>query len=100
MIVLPLLIGIGIDSGVHVALRASRMAGSVFGSATPRAVLYSALTTVAAFGTLGLSSHPGTASMGILLACAIATAVGMTFALTPAFIRFARRHLGVPMAES
>ncbi len=100
VIVLPLLIGIGIDSGVHFALRASRMPGSVFATSTPRAVLYSALTTVAAFGTLGLSQHPGTASMGILLAVAVAAAVGMTFALTPALVRFARRHLGVPMAES
>ena len=99
VIVLPLLIGIGIDSGVHFALRASRAPGSVFATATPRAVLYSALTTVAAFGTLGLSQHPGTASMGILLAVAVAAAVGMTFALTPFLVRLARRRLGAP-AES
>lgn len=100
VIVLPLLIGVGIDSGVHFALRTSGMRGSVFATSTPRAVLFSAVTTVAAFGTLGLSQHPGTASMGILLAVAIAAAVGMTFSLTPALVRFARRRLGVPMAES
>jgi hopanoid biosynthesis associated RND transporter like protein HpnN len=87
VIVLPLLIGVGIDSGVHFALRASTGQGSVFDTATPRAVLYSALTTVAAFGTLGLSEHPGTASMGILLAISLAAAVGMIFALTPALVR-------------
>ncbi|HUF87260.1 MAG TPA: MMPL family transporter [Thermohalobaculum sp.] len=98
VLVLPLLIGLGIDSGVHVALRASRMSGSVFGTSTPRAVLYSALTTVAAFGTLGLSHHPGTASMGILLAIAVLAAVFMTFNLTPALIRAIRRRPGPPLA--
>ncbi len=32
--------------------------------------------------------------MGILLATAVAAAVGMTFALTPPLITFAQRHLG------
>jgi hypothetical protein len=37
--------------------------------------------TVAAFGTLGLSEHRGTASMGILLTISLAAAVAMIFAL-------------------
>ncbi|MFQ5350985.1 MAG: hypothetical protein ACE5EG_11130, partial [Thermoanaerobaculia bacterium] len=94
VIVLPLLIGIGIASGVHFALRASHRSGSVFDTSTPRAVLYSALTTIAAFGTLGLSEHRGTASMGILLAISLAAAVVMIFALTPALVRLARRRGG------
>src|SRR5581483_11867965 len=36
-------------------------------SSTARAVLFSALTTTTAFGSLALSPHPGTASMGLLL---------------------------------
>ncbi|MEE8454330.1 MAG: hypothetical protein V3R90_06160, partial [Limibaculum sp.] len=94
VIVLPLLIGIGIDSGVHFALRADRQPGSVFDTSTPRAVLYSALTTIAAFGTLGLSEHRGTASMGILLAISLAAAVAMIFALTPTLVRLAQRRGG------
>ena len=94
VIVLPLLIGVGIDSGVHLALRASNQTGSVFDTSTPRAVLYSALTTIAAFGTLGISEHRGTASMGILLVISLAAAVGMIFALTPALVRLTRRQGG------
>jgi predicted RND superfamily exporter protein len=94
VIVLPLLIGVGIDSGVHFALRANDHAGSVFDTTTPRAVLYSALTSIAAFGTLGLSEHRGTASMGILLATSRAAAVGMIFALTPALVRLSKRLEG------
>lgn len=87
VIVLPLLIGIGVDSGIHIALREKRAPGAVFATSTPRAVLFSALTTMAAFGTLALSDHRGTASMGVLLAVAMTAAVGCVLALTPWLIR-------------
>jgi len=90
VIVLPLLIGIGIDSGIHFVLRADQHGTSVFDTSTPRAVIYSALTTIAAFGTLGFSDHRGTASMGILLAVSVTAAVVMVFGLTPALVRFGR----------
>ncbi len=91
VIVLPLLIGIGVDSGIHIALRERRAPGAVFSTSTPRAVFFSALTTMAAFGTLTLSDHQGTASMGALLAIAMTTAVGSVLILTPTLIRWARR---------
>lgn len=89
VIVLPLLIGIGVDTGIHLALRAGR-SGSVFATATPRAVLASALTTIGAFATLALSDHRGTASMGTLLAIALIAAVVMALILTPTLARLAR----------
>jgi len=90
IIVLPLLIGIGVDSGIHLALRTERD-GQVFDTATPQAVAYSALTTIGAFATLGLSEHQGTASMGIMLAIALLAAIVMAFALTPPLVRLAGR---------
>ncbi|MEL7467576.1 MAG: MMPL family transporter [Pseudomonadota bacterium] len=90
VIVLPLLIGIGVDSGIHIALREGRAPGAVFATSTPRAVIFSALTTMAAFGTLALSDHTGTASMGILLAIAMCVAVVSVMALTPTVIRWTR----------
>lgn len=89
VIVLPLIIGIGMDTGIHLALR-TREEGSVFDTATPMAAFYSALTTIAAFGTLGLSDHRGTASMGILLAIGLCATVVMCFALTPPLARMIR----------
>ncbi|MGF1462331.1 MAG: MMPL family transporter [Maricaulaceae bacterium] len=73
VIVLPLLIGLGADSGIHLALRARRegAASALFRTSTPRAVVFSAVTTFASFGSLTLSSHRGTASMGELLAAAM-----------------------------
>ncbi|HXV74466.1 MAG TPA: MMPL family transporter, partial [Sphingomonadales bacterium] len=69
VIVLPLLIGLGVDSGIHLVWRAEEEHGAkrVLYTSTPRAVLLSALTTLGSFGTLALSAHKGTASMGILL---------------------------------
>ncbi|MEM7505176.1 MAG: MMPL family transporter [Pseudomonadota bacterium] len=90
VIVLPLIIGIGVDTGIHLALRV-REEGSVFDTATPMAAFYSALTTIAAFGTLGLSDHRGTASMGILLAIGLCATVIMCFALTPPLARMIHR---------
>jgi len=88
VIVLPLLIGIGVDSGIHIAIRERRAPGAVFATSTPRAVLISALTTVAAFGTLAFSDHRGTASMGTLLAVAMVAAIASVFALTPWMMRW------------
>ena len=90
VIVLPLMIGIGVDSGIHIALRERRAPGAIFATSTPRAVVVSAATTVAAFGTLALSDHQGTASMGILLGVAMLVTVISVLALTPTLIRLAR----------
>ena len=93
VIVLPLLIGIGVDSGIHLVMR-QQLADAddgVFGTSTPRAVLFSALTTVASFGSLMLSPHRGTASMGELLSIAIAFTLICTLIVLPAAFKIAER---------
>lgn len=94
VIVLPLIIGLGVDSSIHLALRKRELdAGSVFATSTPRAVLFSGLTTVVAFGSLALSSHRGTASMGELLALSIAIVLTTTIVTTPTFLELlVRKH--------
>ena len=55
VIVLPLLLGIGVDSGIHLVHRyrsALEPRGELLATSTPRAVLWSALTTIASFGSL------------------------------------------------
>lgn len=96
VIVLPLLIGIGVDSGIHLVMRHDQVeAGEgVYGTSTPRAVLFSALTTVASFGSLMLSPHRGTASMGELLSIAIAFTLICTLVVLPAAFSYAERRLG------
>jgi hopanoid biosynthesis associated RND transporter like protein HpnN len=72
IIVLPLLLGIGVAFHIYFVM-ASRAGGHNFlQSSLSRAVLFSALTTATGFGTLWLSRHPGTASMGELLMISLA----------------------------
>lgn len=73
VIVLPLLMGLGVASGIHLVMRSrDAVTGvSLLSTSTPRAVTFSALTTILSFGSLAVSTHRGTASMGILLTIAI-----------------------------
>jgi hypothetical protein len=88
VIVLPLLFGLGVANGIHMVLRGRDEVGrrEVFATSTPRAVVFSALTTVGSFGSIALSSHPGTASMGMLLTVAISLTLVCTLVLLPALM--------------
>lgn len=88
IIVLPLIMGLGVDNGIHILLR-FREDGSIdqlLRSSTPRAVVLSTLTTIAAFGALALSAHPGIESMGLLLAIAMGFLLICTVAVLPALL--------------
>ncbi|MGB7855390.1 MAG: MMPL family transporter, partial [Pseudolabrys sp.] len=75
----PLLLGVGVAFKIYyiMAWRSGRR--NLLQSSLTRAVIWSALTTATAFGSLWLSKHPGTSSMGKLLAlslvCTLAAAV-------------------------
>ncbi len=94
VIVLPLLLGLGIDSAIHYVMRARELrdhAGAspdVTATSTPRAVLISALTTIGSFGTLWLSPHKGMASMGELLTIAIFITLMSTLIVLPQLIEW------------
>ncbi|WP_083384460.1 MMPL family transporter [Cupriavidus sp. USMAHM13] len=80
VIALPLLLGIGVAFKIYyvIAWRAGKT--HLLQSSLTHAVLFSAATTATAFGSLWLSSHPGTSSMGKLLALALAcTLAGAVF---------------------
>jgi hopanoid biosynthesis associated RND transporter like protein HpnN len=90
IIALPLLVGIGVDNGIHVVHRIRAAdAERLFDTSTMRAVLASGLTTVASFGNLAFSSHVGTASMGILLALGLAASMAATLIVLPAWLKIA-----------
>jgi predicted RND superfamily exporter protein len=61
-------------------------------SSTARAVLFSALTTTTAFGSLALSPHPGTAGMGALLTIGLFWTLFCTLFALPAMLGPVRRH--------
>ncbi len=89
VIVLPLLFGIGVDSGVHLVHRAKiRLEGDelLMGTTTARAVFYSAVTTIASFGTLAFSSHRGVAGLGVLLTIGMLLTVVCNLVVLPALL--------------
>ncbi len=89
MIVIPLLLGMGVDSGIHLVHRAqteSLTAGALLTTTTARAVLYSALTTVVSFGSLALSSHPGMQSLGQMLLVGMLLTLFGNLVVLPALI--------------
>jgi len=89
VIALPLLLGIGIDSSIHMVYRSLDTAESqknLLQTSTGSAIFYSALTTMAGFGSLILSTHQGTASMGMLLAIGILYILICVFIILPTLL--------------
>lgn len=89
VIALPLLLGVGVDSGVHVVhrLRGHDQRQPFLATSTARAVIWSSLTTMAGFGSLAFSRHAGTASMGQLLTIGMLAVLVTTLIVVPALFR-------------
>ncbi|MGF1450455.1 MAG: MMPL family transporter, partial [Opitutales bacterium] len=85
VIALPLLLGLGVDHGVHIL---HRLSGQDEGSAgvTARAVFFASLTTIFSFGNLAFSPHPGTASMGMVLTMGVLALLLTSLLVLPAFV--------------
>jgi predicted RND superfamily exporter protein len=89
VIVLPLLIGIGVDAAIHMVHRARAIGGTasnLLSTSTARAIAYGSLTNVASFGTLGLASHLGLATMGQLLSVGVILTLLCNLVVLPALI--------------
>lgn len=90
IIVLPLLLGIGVAFNIYFVV-AWRAGGHNFlQSSLARAVVLSAATTATGFGTLWLSNHPGTASMGELLMISLAWTLVTTLFFVPPLLESVR----------
>jgi hopanoid biosynthesis associated RND transporter like protein HpnN len=86
IVALPLLLGVGVAFKIYyvTAWRTGRT--NLLQSSLTRAIFFSALTTATAFGSLWLSSHPGTASMGKLLALSLLTTLAAVLLFQPALM--------------
>jgi hopanoid biosynthesis associated RND transporter like protein HpnN len=86
IVALPLLLGIGVAFKIYyvVAWRSGRT--NLLQTSLTRAIFFSAMTTATAFGSLWLSSHPGTSSMGKLLALSLVTTLAAVLLFQPALM--------------
>ncbi len=88
VIALPLLMGMGVDSSIHIMQRLKSGLSSqkeILQSGTARGVFFSSLTTLCSFSSLAFTPHVGTSSMGLLLAIGIFFTLVCTLIVLPAF---------------
>lgn len=98
VIALPLLLGVGVDNGIHMVHRvraAPPEHGNLLRTSTARAVVFASLTTVFSFGNLALSAHPGTASMGRFLTMGMLAVLLCSLVLLPTLLQ-----LGTPAGRT
>ena len=100
IIALPLLFGIGVAFDIYFVAAWRSGARGLLASPLARAVILSAGTTASAFGTLSLSSHPGTASMGALLLISLGWILVSVLFFLPALLERVAPNAGLKHAES
>jgi uncharacterized protein len=83
IIALPLLLGVGVAFKIYYIMAWREGQTNLLQSVLTRAVTFSACTTATAFGSLYFSSHPGTSSMGKLLAISLLTTMAAAALFQP-----------------
>src|SRR6202521_3662348 len=86
IIALPLLLGVGVAFKIYYIMAWRSGKTALVQSSLSRAVIFSAMTTATAFGSLWLSNHPGTSSMGKLMALALACTMAAAVLFQPALM--------------
>jgi uncharacterized protein len=86
IIALPLLLGVGVAFKIYyiLAWRAGRTL--LLQSSLTRAIVFSAMTTATAFGSLWLSGDPATSSMGQLMALSLVCTMAAAVLFQPALM--------------
>jgi hopanoid biosynthesis associated RND transporter like protein HpnN len=86
IIALPLMLAVGVAFHIYYIIAWRAGVADMLASSLTRAIFFSAMTTGVAFGSLCFSSHPGTASIGKLLALSLFFTLLAAFVIVPAFL--------------
>jgi hopanoid biosynthesis associated RND transporter like protein HpnN len=86
IIALPLLLGVGVAFKIYYIMAWRSGKTALVQSTLTRAVIFSAMTQAAAFGSLWLSSDPGTSSMGKLMALSLLCTMTAAVLFQPALM--------------
>jgi hypothetical protein len=86
-VAIPLILGIGIDDGIHIVhrYRESKNVGQAV-QLTGRAVIMTSLTTMVGFGSLSTSHFPALASLGQLALLGIGSCLFTSLFLLPSLL--------------
>jgi hopanoid biosynthesis associated RND transporter like protein HpnN len=99
IIAFPLLLGVGTAFHIYFVMAWRGGATGLLQSSLARAVLFSALATGSAFGSLWLSHHPGTASMGKILVISLVWTLVCALIFEPALLGPPRQAWGPSAAK-
>jgi uncharacterized protein len=91
IIALPLLLGVGVAFKIYYIIAWRSGETNFLQSSLTRAILFSACTTAIAFGSLWFSHHPGTSSMGKLMALSLLTTLAAAVIFQPALMATQRQ---------
>ncbi|HTI50563.1 MAG TPA: MMPL family transporter, partial [Planctomycetaceae bacterium] len=87
LIVLPLVIGLGVDGGVHVVHDYRLQRGLYAPSASViNAIIVNATTTMVGFGSMMIAAHRGLYSLGLVLTIGVGTCLVVAVVLLPAVL--------------
>jgi hypothetical protein len=91
LLFVPLIIGIGIDNGVHIvhSFRATEKDGGEsvpLARSTGKAVTLAALTAIVGFGSLMISSHRGIYSLGLLVSLGVGSVLLASLTTLPSLL--------------
>ena len=92
LIVLPLILGIGVDDGVHV-IHDFRMQSGRYrtSSSTINAIMLTSLTSMIGFGSMMLAAHRGLASLGLVLVIGVGSCLFVSLVTLPAILTLVSR---------
>jgi hypothetical protein len=97
LIVLPLVVGLGVDGGVHVIhdFRSQRQDRPYTPSASViNAMFVNATTTMVGFGSMMIAAHRGLYSLGLVLTIGVGTCLLVSIVLVPAILTWMTRRRG------
>ncbi len=83
IIALPVLLGVGVAFKIYYIMAWREGQCGLLASPLTRAVFFSGMATAVAFGSLMLSNHPGTSSMGTLLALSLVSTMAAAVLFQP-----------------
>jgi uncharacterized protein len=101
LIVLPLVLGIGVDDGVHIVhdfrLQKGRYRTS---SSTMNAIVLTSLTSMIGFGSMMVAAHRGLSSVGLVLVIGVGSCLFVSLVTLPAILTFVSNRAAGGEADS
>ncbi len=89
LIVLPLILGIGVDDGVHVVHDFRQQSGRYrTSSSTMNAIVLTSLTSMIGFGSMMVAAHRGLSSVGLVLVIGVGSCLFVSLVTLPAILTF------------